>query len=189
MKGLSINSGGVRMDQNIRSSFSGLAAGDMNALDEIYNALSVQIYNYARTILKSKEASEDVTHDVFLQIVKIAARLASMKKPVAYIMVITRNRAYYHLKQNKCLSISLDEAHEADVTPVLFDVVDDALSILPANRRETAYLHYLCGFKQKEVADIMRVPLVTVKWRCKKAKQQLQEYFDSDKEEQYNDTR
>ena len=177
------------MDQDIRNSFSDLAAGDMNALDGIYNALSVQIYNYARTILKNKEASEDVTHDVFLQTIKIAARLAVIKNPVAYIMVITRNRAYFHLKRNNHATIPIEEAYEAGITPVLFDVVDDALSVLPATRRETIYLHYICGFTQKEVADIMRVPLVTVKWRCRKAKQQLQEYFDSDKEEHNNETR
>ena len=64
MKDLSILSGGVRMSQNIQGSFTRLAAGDMNALDEIYDVLSIQIFNYARTITKNKEASEDITLSV-----------------------------------------------------------------------------------------------------------------------------
>jgi len=156
----------------------------MDALDEIYNALSVRVFNYARTIVKSKELSEDITHDVFLQMLNIAPRLAVIKNPVAYIMVITRNRAYDYLRQSKCSTTTLDEAFEAGITPSPFSVLPDALSRLPANQRETVYLYHICGFTQKEIAKIMCVPLVTVKWRCRKAKQQLQEYFQSGEEAQ-----
>ena len=167
----------MRIIQDIYNAVARLAGGDIDALDEIYTALSVRIFNYARTITRSKELSEDVTHDVFLRIHNIAARLAVMKNPVAYIMVTTRNLAYDHLRRGKYSSATLDEANEAGIDVAPFNVLPDALSLLPANQRETVYLHHICGFTQKEVAKIMSVPLVTVKWRCGRAKKQLQEYF------------
>ncbi|MCL2200082.1 MAG: RNA polymerase sigma factor [Defluviitaleaceae bacterium] len=167
------------MIQDIRDYFIRLAEGHTGALDDIYNELSVRIFNYARTITKSKEISEDVTHDVFIRIISMAERLATIKNPVAYIMVATRNLAYDHLRKNK-YAATLDEANQASVIPTPFNMLPDALSRLPANQRETIYLHHICGFTQKEVAKITCVPLVTVKWRCRQAKQKLQEYFNKE---------
>jgi RNA polymerase sigma-70 factor (ECF subfamily) len=166
------------MSHDIHNSFIRLAEGDIRVLEEIYDALSVRIFNYARTITKSKEMSEDITHDVFMRIINLAARLSTMDKPVAFIMVVTRNLAYNNLKRdNKYTTATLDEAREVGIALMPFNVLPDALSQLPATQRETVYLHHICGFTQKEVAKIMSVPLVTVKWRCRRAKQQLQEYF------------
>jgi RNA polymerase sigma-70 factor (ECF subfamily) len=157
--------------------FCRAAAGDMDALGEIYAALSVKIFNYARAITKCREMSEDITHDVFMQILKQAARLSKMANPVAYIMVATRNHAYDYLKRVKRVS-PLDDAEIIPASPP-FDrfIIEDALSRLPANQRETVYLYYICGFTQKETARIMRVPVVTVKWRCAKAISQLRAHF------------
>jgi DNA-directed RNA polymerase specialized sigma24 family protein len=113
---------------------------------------------------------------VFLQILGGSARLAGGKNPVAYIMVMTRNMAFDHVKKR---GLVLEETHESGFFPAPYNVLPDALSVLPQNQRETVYLYLICGFSQREVAGIMRVPLVTVKWRFRKAKQKLQEYFNS----------
>jgi len=110
-----------------------------------------------------------------------------MDNPIAYIMVVTRNLAYNRLKRDSYISTPLDEVHEAGIDLTPFNMLPDALSILPANQRETVYLHHICGFTQKEVAKMMSVSVVTVKWRCRKAKQQLIKYFKPDKEVQTNE--
>ena len=172
------------MGKDIQVYLNKAAQGDMDAFGEIYTMLSVRIFNYARTILKSKEKSEDVTHDVFMQIMKKALRLSKMADPVAYIMVATRNRAFDQLKYNKRAALSIDDVSEAGYTSLPYNKIhiEDALMRLPVNQRETIYLHYICGYRQYEVAKIMGVPLVTVKWRCKKAVSQLQIYFEKEKE-------
>ena len=155
-----------------------LAEGEIDALDDLYNLLSVRIFNYARTIVKSKHAAEDITHDVFMRVLNAAARLSEMQNPVGYVMTITRNLSYDELRKGHSSNVPLDEVREIADAAIVYDELPDALSTLPAPQRETIYLHYICGFSQKEVAGIMRVPLVTVKWRCKKAKQNLHKYFD-----------
>ena len=168
------------MNPDICKALTHLAEGKVDALDELYDLLSCRIFNYARSIIKNKEAAEDVVHDIFLRIFAQAARLAKMRNPVAYIMVATRNLSYDHMKRSRYCSSTLDDIHDITAEPMSYDTLPDALSILPANQRETIYLHYVCGFTQKEVAKIMCAPLVTVKWRCKKAKQILQEYYESE---------
>ena len=167
------------MSINIYAALGKIAEGDTDGMSELYTALSVRIYNYARTITKSKEMSEDVTHDVFLQIFKHAARISKMANPVAYIMVTARNHAYDHIRRNKQITASIDETPDVYYTSIPIDklAIEEALLKLPVNQRETIYLHHICGYKQSEVASITGVPLVTVKWRCSKAMSKLQEYL------------
>ena len=75
------------MDKDILELLKSISEGNMNAFGEIYDKLSVRIFNHARAIVRTKELSEDITHDVFLKILANAARLTKMRNPVAYIKV------------------------------------------------------------------------------------------------------
>jgi RNA polymerase sigma-70 factor (ECF subfamily) len=178
------------MSKDINALLALAAEGDMNAFGDVYKQLSVRVFNYARALTRSNESAEDVTHDVFIQILKQAARLTKMTDPVAYIMVAARNRSYDQIKRDNRPAISFDDIHETGGAALPDDrlLIDDAFSTLPASQRETLYLHHICGFSQKEVAKITGAPLVTVKWRCGKALSRLQAYFKQDEEVIYNET-
>ena len=167
------------MDKEINDYLVKIAKGDMDALGALYDMLFVRIFNYARMIAKNKEMAEDVTHDVFMQIITQAARLVKVANPIAYIMVTTRNRTYDYLKHHSRTTISLEDALEISIDTFQDDRVHiwDAFSRLDATQQEAVYLHYFCGFTQKEIAKITGVSLITVKRRCAKALSQLQSYF------------
>ena len=173
------------MSNNLNDILTSMSDGNINALGDLYRILSVRVFNYARTITRSKEMAEDVTHDVFLQIHSQASRLAKMENPTAYIMTATRNQSFDHIKRGSRITATLEDISETGSTSTDFDrlFIEDALSYLPANQRETVYLHHVCGFTYKEVSGIMGTPEVTVKWRCGKAMQQLQAYFTQEKED------
>ena len=177
------------MNTDVLNLLTNVADGDMDALGGLYDMLSVRIFSYARVITKNKEAAEDITHDVFMLIVKQSARLAKMSNPIAYIMVAVRNQSYDHVKRGNRTTV-LDEAAEIGVGFPSYDhlLIEEALLSLPVNQKETIYLHRVCGFTQKEVAKIMGVPLVTVKWRCGRAMSALLAYFNQEKEESLNGT-
>jgi len=174
------------MSKDISVFLSSAADGDMDAFGELYSLLSARVFNYARAITKSKEMSEDIAHDVFVQMLTRAAQLANVPNPVAYIMVSVRNTAYDHLRSSERKAAPLDEAPEvsAGAQPLDRLLILDAFSRLPPEQRETVYLQHVCGFTQREVADIMGVPLVTVKWRCGKAISKIKSYFNHTDEEE-----
>ena len=178
------------MSKDIRTLISDLAKGDINALAELYDMLSLRIFNYARTITKNKELAEDITHDVFLQINKEAARIAKISNPAAYIMIITRNRSYNLIKrENRVTSLSDDTLEVSDDSSPYDNLLfEEAFSNLPVNQRETVHLHLICGYALKDIAKIQNIPLVTVKWRYGKALAKLRAYFKQDKEENFNGT-
>ena len=95
--------------------------------------------------------AEDVTHDVFMQILKQAARLVKVADPTAYIMVATRNKTYDYLKHSSRTTISLEDAPEISIDTTHNDqmLIWDAFSHLDVNQQETVYLYYFYGFTQK----------------------------------------
>ena len=171
----------ILITEEIHKYCSDISIGDIDALSKLYDLLSMRVYNYALTMTKNKQDAEDITHDVFLQIIKHSSRLAKIQNPVSYIMVATRNISYNFCKHNSRKTLPLDEindieAHKSE-SPLL---IESALFNLPDKMREIIYLHHICGFTQKEVSKIMNVPLPTVKWRCRKALLLLKEYLKND---------
>ncbi|MDR0490518.1 MAG: RNA polymerase sigma factor [Oscillospiraceae bacterium] len=168
------------MRNDIHAIISDVAKGDMDSFGELYNLLSERIFNYARTITRNREMAEDITHDVFLQVHKHAARIDKMADPVAYIMVSARNHSYNMLKrENRAADLQDDAIDTACSISSAFNRIlfKDAFNDLPANQREAVYLHLICGYKHKDIAIIQNVPLVTVKWRYGQALSKLKEYF------------
>ena len=169
------------MNKEICMCCSEISSGNMDALGELYDLLSMRVFNYALTIVKNKDDAEDITHDVFLQVIKHSPGLAKMQNPISYIMVATRNMSYDFCKHNSRKTLTLDAINDLTTNQSESQLlIENALFSLPENLREVIYLHYICGFTQKEVSKITSVPLPTVKWRCKKALSLLKEYLKHD---------
>jgi RNA polymerase sigma-70 factor (ECF subfamily) len=178
------------MERDAHAIIADMAKGSMSAFGELYDKLVSRIFNYARTITRNSVMAEDITHDVFLQTLKHASRIGKMVDPVAYIMVATRNHSYNMLKQESRIAAMPDEVADMPAISSTYDFLlfEDAFNTLPANQREAAYLHLICGYTHKEVATIQNAPLVTVKWRYGKALAGLREYFtQNEMEESFNE--
>ena len=158
------------MNKELKEFLSGMSEGDVNALSEIYDLMAAKIYNYVISITQKRQMSEDITHDVFLQILKHADRILRSSNPYGYIMAMARNQAYNVLKRERRI-ISMGDIPDTAVEESCENafMLEEAFDILPANQREVVYLHLVCGFTHKETAKIQNAPLVTVKWRYSKA--------------------
>ena len=167
------------MDRDTHEMISDMARGDMDAFGELYDSLSSRVFNYAMTITRNKDIAEDITHDVFLQVYKHAARIEKTADPVAYIMASTRNHSYNMQKRERWVTGLQDDVIDISAISSAFNrlLFEEAFSALPANQREVVYLHLICGYRHKDIAAIQNAPLVTVKWRYGQALSKLREYF------------
>jgi RNA polymerase sigma-70 factor (ECF subfamily) len=163
------------MNEELAGLLERISRGDFDALGCAYDLMADKIYNYMVSITQSKQISEDITHDIFLLIVKYAGRIQKASNPCGYIMTMAKNQAYSRLKREK-RTILVVEIPDIAVEANHENLLDfhDAFKLLPANQREVIYLHLICGFTQKETAKIQQAPLVTVKWRYSKALATLQ---------------
>jgi RNA polymerase sigma-70 factor (ECF subfamily) len=130
------------------------------------------------TIIRNKQAAEDITHDVFLQIMKQSGQIMKSPNPYGFIMVMSRNRVFNVMKREK-RNVSVSEIPETAGTADNDDrlILDEAFERLPINQREAVYLHLICGFTFKDTARILNVPQITVKWRYRKALEDMKKHL------------
>ena len=166
-------------DKNLDELLKRLALGETSALGDVYDILAQKIYSYAMVLTRDKQRAEDVTHDVFLEILGKADRILNAANPQGFIMVMTRNRIYNLMRRDKkaCFVKEVqgrgeEPKHEERL------MLEEAFATLPLNQQEVVFLHLICGHTQKDAAGMLGTPLVTVKWRYSKALAALRKYFE-----------
>ena len=145
-----------------------IAKEDKDALTELYHLTSPSVYGFALSIVKNMDDAEDVLHDTYLRIYSSAGRYKCMGKPLAWILTITRNLSLMKLRDRK-KTADLPEADWNSAFASLPAVtVEDRLMLtasmekLSDEERQIVMLHAVSGFKHREIAEVLKLPLSTV---------------------------
>lgn len=75
-----------------------LALGDAGAFTRLYNIYQPLLLQYAVKLLKSKQLSEDVCNEVFLELWKNRSQLQQVQSLKPYLFAATKNRTLNTLK-------------------------------------------------------------------------------------------
>jgi RNA polymerase sigma-70 factor (family 1) len=148
---------------------------DMKAYEELYYLLSAPLQKFSYSIVRVKEASEEIVSDVFIKLWQIRGRLTEVENLRVYLYTITKNFSinYIH-KHYKNIPLSLNDI---DIEPVVGmpDPADMLVSAeivgrikaeimkLPPQCRLVFQLIKEEGFKYKEVAEILNLSVLTVR--------------------------
>ena len=145
-----------------------IAAGDQNAFSALYRATRTGIYAYALSVLKNTQDAEDVLQDCFLHIYHAASTYQSCGKPMAWIITIARNLCLQRLREHKRFSDLPEENWE----PYLRSqegisgedrlILQECMQHLTDEERQIVVLHAVAGFKHREIASVLRMPLSTI---------------------------
>lgn len=164
-----------------------LAAGDSEALADLYDAHAGAVYSLALRITRVPADAEDVTQDVFTQAWRQAARFdVSRGNLAAWLLMMARSRALDCLRRGRRRPTHALEPSAADAIPDASPGVDliaatnqeasaarAALASLPDEQRQPVELAYFEGLTHSEIAARTSVPLGTVKTRIRSAMQHL----------------
>lgn len=155
-----------------------LAARDLSALSGLYDRYGRVAYSLAYRILGEAEAAEDVVQDAFLAAWRGAGTFRRERGNVrGWLLSIVHHRSVDVLRRRTAFRPAPLEA--ADATAADVDVADEAarnvdrgsvraaLGALPEAQRRTLELAYFGGYTQSELAELMGVPLGTVKGRMR----------------------
>ena len=146
-----------------------IATGDMDALKVVYSTTKHAIYGFALSILKNKDDAEDVLQETYINLVSASKTYVPKKKAMALLFTICRNLCLGKLREHK--NISGDEVDLNKVEDLTFDtitqyedriVLETVMKILAESEREIIILHITAGFKFREIASILNIPLATV---------------------------
>lgn len=145
-----------------------IAQGSRDGLEALYRETRTAVYAYALSILKDPHDAEDVLQDCFLRIYEAASGYSSTGKSMAWIMTIARNLCLMRLRQRQ-RAVELDAqdwtAYFASNSGLDADdriVLAQCMSRLSEQERQIVTLHAVAGFKHREIAHFLQIPLATV---------------------------
>ena len=145
-----------------------IASGDKSALAALYEDTKAAVYGFALSIVRDTRDAEDVLQDTFVSIYNSAPRYQKMGKPMAWILTIARNSALMKIRdRQKTLDLSEDEwglfiAEEQSVPVEERLVLTAALKKITGEEGQIIMLHAIAGFKHREIAQVLEMPLSTV---------------------------
>lgn len=160
-----------------------IAGGDAAALRDLYDRYGAVVHSFAYRLTRDATLAEETVQDVFVTLWRRAADFDPTRaKLTTWLFVVARNRAI-ELGRQKArrpeLRDDLDPGGEAPDPADLVAVADEAQRLaeavaeLPEEQLEVLRLAYFDGLSHSEIAEVIGLPLGTVKGRMRLAVQRL----------------
>lgn len=167
--------------------------GDRKALEELVGRWQDRFVRAASRLTGEREAARDVVQEAWLAIVRGLGRLDDPARFGPWAHRIVRNKAIDWVRgqgRRRQMDGDLAEAapSERSGSPSAGDrsgrdALVEALRSLSAGRRVLLSLYYQEDFSVGEIADILDIPAGTVKSRLYRARNQLRQALEGERDE------
>jgi RNA polymerase sigma-70 factor (ECF subfamily) len=174
---------------------------DVRAFEELVGRYETELYSYLRNYLGDAQMAEDAFQTTFLQIHLKCDQFEEGRKVRPWLYTVATNQAIDAQRRNRRhRMVSLDrraggDGHTEEETGPLMNLLDseerapddlfqsaeegqyvrEAVERLPEVLRQVVLLVYYQGLKYREAAEVLDVPVGTVKSRLHAAIQKLNE--------------
>ena len=156
------------------------ATGDRLAFSDLYDEVAPRVFGLVRRLLVDHSQSEEVTQEIFLEIWQTASRFDPNKGgATTWILTMAHRRAVDRVRasqssRDRDVKIGIRD-HQPDYdnvsstveTRVEHERVEKAMGRLTELQRQAIQLSYYGGYSNSEVAEILSVPIGTVKTRIR----------------------
>ncbi len=166
--------------------------GDAQAFDVLYDRHSRAAYSLAYRMMNGRQAAEDLVEDAFLKVWRAATSYRADRGGVrTWILSIVHNQGIDQLRSHASRRRTQDkvEASAARSQPSEAfaqtwrnsqrDQVREALNTLPQEQLEILELAYFSGYTHVEIADLLGLPLGTVKGRMRLGLKKLRNHVEA----------
>jgi RNA polymerase sigma-70 factor, ECF subfamily len=161
-----------------------IAAGDKHAMQVLYGRHNVRVYRFVLRLIADASLAEDVVSEVFLDVWRRAASFKAKSQVSTWLMAIARHKALStlrgrsHERLDDCpMTAIVEPSDDAETITDNLDreaIVRKCLSQLSAIHREVLDLAYYHEKSVGEVAEIVGVPVNTVKTRMFYARKRME---------------
>ncbi len=175
-----------------RLALARLARGDTSALEDIYSRFGRTLFRYLLTLVPDQQVAEELLQDTLVAAWRSAGSFQGRSSVRTWLFGIARRQAHNTLRQR--LPSLADESElgglaAADPEPedaVLIDARREALAAhierLAPLHREVLALIFFHELSYEEAAQVLEVPVGTVKSRLSNAKRALRGLLQASKE-------
>jgi RNA polymerase sigma-70 factor (ECF subfamily) len=170
------------------------AAGDEAAFEDLVNKYSRPILDYCRRLVGNAVAAEDLAQEAFVKFYLGLAAFDPSKRVSPYLYRIAHNHCLDWLRKRKVPTVPLvweddegkglrevdapDRTLAPDELVERADVrraIDEALAALPPTYRGALIMRHREGMSYEEIAEVLGLPLGTVKARIHRGREKLQQ--------------
>ncbi len=182
-----------RDDSDDQRIIEAVLAGDTLQFAILVARHTERVHNLALRLLDSSEEAQDMTQEAFL---RAYTHLATFRNTASFAtwlyriaLNVCRDQLRHRHTREQTVDFSqidllwADEHYSVDPEQMVLaledrQVLEAALKQLPASYRATLLLHEVDGLSLQDVADLMSVPLPTVKSRLQRARMALVTLLD-----------
>jgi RNA polymerase sigma-70 factor (ECF subfamily) len=169
--------------------------GHKGAWDMLVNAYSKRIFNMAYQFTGAYEEAEDMTQEIFMKLYNSLEKYDFDKNFSAWLLTLAKNHLIDQYRKTKWEKKSRDEFNEHYLSAEASDrpeegaireeskkMIWEGLRKLSSEVRMTVILRDIQGKSYEEIAEIMSLPLGTVKSRVNRGRLQLAKILKEEKE-------
>lgn len=162
-----------------------LQQSDLDALGELFERYRNRVYRTALVIVRDPAVAEDILQDCFLKVYANAHRIDTERPLAPWLYRVTVNLSYTWLSRGKGKRMSIENVIDRLISPMrhapdrvteqseMRQKVRKAISDLSIDQRVVVVLYYLNGLSLQDIADILDLPVGTVKSRLYYARENL----------------
>ena len=157
-----------------------VAEGNQAAFGQLYDQCGGRVLGLVRRLLKDSAQSEEVAQEIFLEVWQNAKRYDPAKgSATTWILTMSHRRAVDRIRSSQStrdrdtkiglrdMETEYDSVSESVEIRVEHERVGQALLRLTELQRQAVTLAYYGGYSHSEVAEMLKVPIGTVKTRLR----------------------
>jgi RNA polymerase sigma-70 factor, ECF subfamily len=166
--------------------------GNTQAFAALYDRHARVAYSLAYRMMGERQAAEDLVQEAFLKVWRAAGSYRVEKATVrTWILSILNNRGIDEIRSTASRRRTQDRVETQTSTAQPSEAfgeawrnsqgeqVREALGGLPPEQVKVLELAYFSGYTHMEIAELLDLPLGTVKGRMRLGLKKLREYFDT----------
>lgn len=167
-------------------------AGDADAFATLYDRHSRSAFSLAYRMMGERQAAEDLAQDAFIKVWRNARSYRAERGSVrTWLLSIVHNRGIDQLRSTASrrrtqekIEASAPRSQPSEAFTETWrnsqrDQVREALRSLPPEQLKILELAYFSGYTHVEIAELLSLPLGTVKGRMRLGLKKIRDYFDS----------
>jgi RNA polymerase sigma-70 factor (ECF subfamily) len=156
-------------DDRLNLALTQSAQGDGLAFAELVREHQGMVFSIAYHFLQDRSLAEDLAQEVFLELYQSLDRIQSPSHLTYWLRRVTANRCIDQgRRKQRRRELALEEAPEpvepsAAGDPLLLERLRQSLAGLPEKQRLVVILRFQEGLGPVEIADVLEMPVNTVK--------------------------
>ena len=152
--------------------------GDKPAFDEVIRLCVPDLFRIAMSILRNRDDADDAVCETVVKAYERIQKLNDCRFFKTWITRILINQANDDYKRRSKIVYLNDISHEPqheDAYDLGNDELNAAVASLSLELRTVITLFFFQNMRIREIANVLRIPQGTVKWRLSKAKSLIKE--------------